>query len=115
MEALTMGQLRINRKSWRQRFLQVSLRTLVAVTALACVAAAICGWRERHERRLAELVTQFNASMDEGEYQTAVQIAERAMTRFPDQPVARLMLEKGRCALAISRREPLPDMGFACQ
>lgn len=110
-----MGQIQLNRKSWRQRFFQVSLRTLVAVTTLACVAAAIYGWRERREGRLAELVTQFNAAMDEREYQKAVQIAEGAATWFPDQPVAVLMLEKGRFVLAISRGEPVPDVGFTCQ
>jgi hypothetical protein len=109
-----MGERPVNRKSWRQRFLQVSLRTLVVITALACVAAAIYGWRERSERRLAELVNQFNGAMDEGQFQKAVRIAEAAMRRFPDRPVARLMLEKGRFALAISKGEPVPDWGFTC-
>ena len=90
------------RRRWRQRFFQISLRTIVVVTALACMGAAVYGWRARHENELVALVVAFNSAFDDGEYPKAVQIAERAVERFPQHPIPICMLEKGRYALDLT-------------
>jgi hypothetical protein len=101
-------------RTWRQRCCQISLRTIVVVTTLVCLAAAVYGWRERRENELVVLVEKFNAAIDDGEFPKAVQIAERALDRFPNHPVAICMLEKGRLAWGISLGEPMPIVGNIC-
>jgi hypothetical protein len=90
------------RRTWRQRFCQISLRTIVVVMALVCMGAAVYGWRVRRENELVALVVEFNAAFDDGEYPKAIQIANRAIGRFPHHPIPICMLEKGRYALEIT-------------
>lgn len=97
--------------SLRQTCFQFSLRALLAITTVSCVAAAIYGSRERREDQLADLVTRFNAAIEDGEFQKALVVAEDATRRFPGDSIPEFMLEKSRYILGLLH----PDVGTKCQ
>ena len=86
------------------------------VLSLACIAAAIYGWRQRREDYLVRLVTDFNAALDEQRYDRAEQLAKEALREFPQEFAAEFMVEKSQLAKRIMDGvDPGELGGFQCR
>jgi hypothetical protein len=89
----------------RWRHLQFSIRDLLVLMLVVSVVCSLA--RTWWTSRLVYLVEAYNESLDEGEYERAIGLAEKAAWLYSDDPVAKAMFCEARCIRKVQEDKEL--------